>query len=63
MKTKTRKSSAARSVRGLPVKTIAAKTAKGVRGGSTSVEHTSSPLGGKKAFVDKLTYPEVKIDS
>ncbi len=61
MKTKTRKSRSTRSVRGLPVKTVAARTAKGVKGGFTSSEHTS--LGGTKGGgSDKLKYLEVKME-
>ncbi len=37
-KSKTRKSRAAKSVRNLPVKTLNAKSAKGVRGGGGDVE-------------------------
>jgi hypothetical protein len=49
-KKKTRESRPARSVKNLPVKTLNAKAAKGVTGGSPSVKQTSKKTGDGKGI-------------
>ncbi len=61
MSRKTRKSRTVKSVRGLPVKTVAAKMAESVKAGFTSVEHGASG-GTKTGGGDKPKYLEVKME-